>query len=135
MNSPTLDPFSSRSNSGSSAGALVIVALVLGIATAAGVYFLKSPHKEEKVGDSLAQLFDVGFKSTEIDAALQELRDAKERYEVKSKDLIATQLRVEAEKEDLARLQKDIEAMRRQLSEEIRNASAIKSPVTPQKTQ
>ena len=112
----------------------MIVALVLGIATAAGVYFWKSPHKEEQMGGSLAQLFD-DIKSTEIDTAIQELREAKDRYEAKNKDLIATQLRVEAEKEDLARLQKDIEAMRRQLSEEIRNASTIKSPVTPQKTQ
>jgi hypothetical protein len=150
MNSPTLNPFPSHSGAGSPIGALVITALVLGIATAAGVLYLKWPKAAEESHASenpLAGIFsearsdnskDWDFYTAEIDNVIQELRTAKENYENKSKDLVATQLRLEAEKEDLARLRRDIEYMQTQLTQEIRtmtssrpSASSPTNPKTP----
>jgi predicted nucleic acid-binding Zn-ribbon protein len=82
---------------------------------------------------------DWDFYTTEIGTALQELRDAKEKYENQSKALFETELRLEAEKEDLARIRKDIETMRSQLTGSIHTITSSKasttSPTTPQKPQ
>lgn len=151
MNQPTLDPFPSRSSSGNSSGALVITALILAIATAAAVLFLKMPKQSEEDSEPknpLAGVFsetrsdnskDWDFYTAEIDNVLQELRTAKENYEAKSKALIETQLRLEAEKEDLARIRKDIETMRSDLTQNIHTIASSKapapSPTTPAKPQ
>jgi hypothetical protein len=151
MNPPTLDPFPSRSNNDISIGSLAITAIILGIATVAVVFYFKMPKpaaEDPKAKDPLAGVFsetltekmkDWDFYTTEIGTALQELRDAKEKYENQSKALFETELRLEAEKEDLARIRKDIETMRSQLTGSIHTITSSKasttSPTTPQKPQ
>lgn len=139
MNGPTLNPFPTRSDSGVSAGSLVLAALILGIATAAALLYFRWPsivQKGEDASVSLSSIFseprtgiarDWTFYTAEIDTVMQELRTAKNNYELKSKDLISTQLRLEAEKEDLARLRRDLELMRRQFSESVAEFAASKS--------
>lgn len=151
MNPPTLDPFPSRSNNDLPLGSLAITAIILGIATAAAVFYFEMPKpaaEAPEAKDPLAGVFsetltekmkDWDFYTTEIGSALQELRVAKENYENQSKALIQTQLRLEAEKEDLARIRKDIETMRSQLTGDIRSIASSKattpSPTSPQKPQ
>ncbi len=86
---------------------------------------------------------DWDFYTADIGSALQELQQAKEKYEQQSKDLVQTELRRKAEKEDLARIRKEIETMRNQLTTEIHSIASSKattpsptsSPTTPQKPQ
>lgn len=144
MTPPTLDPFHARHDTGSSASALVVTSLILGICTAAGVLFFKWPKGEDShsttTKDQIASIIsgdrsenskDWNFYTTEIDNVIQELRAEKEKYETKSKDLIATQLQLEAEKEELARLHRNIESMRRQFTEDIRSIAASRTPAKP----
>ncbi|MEI8292729.1 MAG: hypothetical protein WCG66_01940 [bacterium] len=122
-NTPTLNPFSEADRKPSSNWGLVILAVILGTATAAGVLLLKWPSVTTLPPEPPAtrtqiksQSKDWDFYTAEIDNLLQELQKQRTAYEIKTKDLGAVELRIEAEKQELLRLRSEIEKMRQDLT-------------------
>lgn len=122
-NTPTLNPFNEADQKPSSPWGLVLLAVILGTATAAGVLLLKWPSvttlPPEPPATSTrikAQSKDWDFYTAEIDNLLQELQKQRTAYEIKTKDLGAVELRIEAEKQELLRLRSEIEKMREDLT-------------------
>ena len=122
-NTPTLNPFSEADQKPSSSWGLILLAVILGTATAAGVLLLKWPSVTTLPPEPPAtrtkiksQSRDWDFYTAEIDNLIQELQKERTGYEVKTKDLGAVEMRIAAEKEELLRLRGEIEKMRDNLT-------------------
>ena len=122
-NTPTLNPFSEADQKPSSSWGLVLLAVILGTATAAGVLLLKWPSVTTLPPEPPAtrtkiksQSKDWDFYTAEIDNLLQELQKQRTAYEMKTKDLGAVEMRIEAEKQELLRLRGEIQKMRDDLT-------------------
>jgi flagellar motility protein MotE (MotC chaperone) len=139
--SPTLNPFPTEesSSSGSNWG-IVIAAIILGIATAAGVLLWRMPSigsekpaaaapssSANSASEQPANFIDAShskifsqsknwdFFTRELENYVNELHKDREAIAAQSKDLGAAELRIKAEKEELVRIRKEIESMRTQL--------------------
>jgi flagellar motility protein MotE (MotC chaperone) len=122
-NTPTLNPFSEADQKPSSSWGLILLAVILGTATAAGVLLLKWPSVTTLPAEPPAtrtkiksQSKDWDFYTAEIDNLLQELQKQRTAYEIKTKDLGAVEMRIEAEKQELLRLRGEIQKMRDDLT-------------------
>ena len=122
-NTPTLNPFSEADQKPSSSWGLILLAVILGTATAAGVLLLKWPSVTTLPPEPPAtrtkiksQSKDWDFYTAEIDNLLQELQKQRTAYEIKTKDLGAVEMRIEAEKQELLRLRSEIQKMRDDLT-------------------
>ena len=118
-NTPTLNPFSEADQKPSSSWGLVLLAVILGTATAAGVLLLKWPSVTTLPAEPPAtqtkiksQSKDWDFYTAEIDNLIQELQKQRTGYEVKTKDLGAVEMRIAAEKQELLRLREDLLRLR-----------------------
>jgi flagellar motility protein MotE (MotC chaperone) len=118
-NTPTLNPFSEADQKPSSSWGLILLAVILGTATAAGVLLLKWPSVTTLPPESPAtrtkiksQSKDWDFYTAEIDNLLQELQKQRTAYEVKTKDLGAVEMRIAAEKQELLRLRDELLRLR-----------------------
>jgi flagellar motility protein MotE (MotC chaperone) len=118
-NTPTLNPFSEADQKPSSSWGLVLLAVILGTATAAGVLLLKWPSVTTLPPEPPAtrtkiksQSKDWDFYTAEIDNLIQELQKQRTGYEVKTKDLGAVEMRIAAEKQELLRLREELLRLR-----------------------
>ena len=118
-NTPTLNPFSEADQKPSSSWSLILLAVILGTATAAGVLLLKWPSVTTLPPEPPAtrtkiksQSKDWDFYTAEIDNLLQELQKQRTTYEVKTKDLGAVEMRIAAEKQELLRLRDELLRLR-----------------------
>jgi flagellar motility protein MotE (MotC chaperone) len=118
-NTPTLNPFSEADQKPSSSWGLVLLAVILGTATAAGVLLLKWPSVTTLPAEPPAtqtkiksQSKDWDFYTAEIDNLIQELQKQRTGYEVKTKDLGAVEMRIAAEKQELLRLREELLRLR-----------------------
>lgn len=118
-NTPTLNPFSEADQKPSSSWGLILLAVILGTATAAGVLLLKWPSVTTLPPEPPAtrtkiksQSKDWDFYTAEIDNLLQELQKQRTTYEVKTKDLGAVEMRIAAEKQELLRLRDELLRLR-----------------------
>ena len=118
-NTPTLNPFSEADQKPSSSWSLILLAVILGTATAAGVLLLKWPSVTTLPPEPPAtrtkiksQSKDWDFYTAEIDNLIQELQKERTGYEVKTKDLGAVEMRIAAEKQELLRLREDLLRLR-----------------------
>lgn len=118
-NTPTLNPFSETDQKPSSSWGLILLAVILGTATAAGVLLLKWPSVTTLPAEPPAtrtkiksQSKDWDFYTAEIDNLIQELQKERTGYEVKTKDLGAVEMRIAAEKQELLRLREDLLRLR-----------------------
>jgi flagellar motility protein MotE (MotC chaperone) len=118
-NTPTLNPFSEADQKPTSSWSLILLAVILGTATAAGVLLLKWPSVTTLPPEPPAtrtkiksQSKDWDFYTAEIDNLLQELQKQRTTYEVKTKDLGAVEMRIAAEKQELLRLRDELLRLR-----------------------
>jgi flagellar motility protein MotE (MotC chaperone) len=118
-NTPTLNPFSEADQKPTSSWSLILLAVILGTATAAGVLLLKWPSVTTLPPEPPAtrtkiksQSRDWDFYTAEIDNLLQELQKQRTTYEVKTKDLGAVEMRIAAEKQELLRLRDELLRLR-----------------------
>ena len=118
-NTPTLNPFSEADQKPSSGWGLILLAVILGTATAAGVLLLKWPSVTTLPPEPPAtrtkiksQSKDWDFYTAEIDNLIQELQKQRTGYEVKTKDLGAVEMRIAAEKQELLRLREELLRLR-----------------------
>ena len=118
-NTPTLNPFSEADQKPSSSWGLILLAVILGTATAAGVLLLKWPSVTTLPPEPPAtrtkiksQSKDWDFYTAEIDNLIQELQKERTGYEVKTKDLGAVEMRIAAEKQELLRLREELLRLR-----------------------
>ena len=118
-NTPTLNPFSEADQKPSSSWGLILLAVILGTATAAGVLLLKWPSVTTLPPEPPAtrtkiksQSRDWDFYTAEIDNLIQELQKERTGYEVKTKDLGAVEMRIAAEKQELLRLREELLRLR-----------------------
>lgn len=118
-NTPTLNPFSEADQKPSSSWGLILLAVILGTATAAGVLLLKWPSVTILPPEPPAtrtkiksQSKDWDFYTAEIDNLIQELQKQRTGYEVKTKDLGAVEMRIAAEKQELLRLREELLRLR-----------------------
>jgi flagellar motility protein MotE (MotC chaperone) len=118
-NTPTLNPFSEADQKPSSSWGLILLAVILGTATAAGVLLLKWPSVTTLPPEPPAtrtkiksQSKDWDFYTAEIDNLIQELQKQRTGYEVKTKDLGAVEMRIAAEKQELLRLREELLRLR-----------------------
>ena len=118
-NTPTLNPFSEADQKPSSSWGLILLAVILGTATAAGVLLLKWPSVTTLPPEPPAtrtkiksQSKDWDFYTAEIDNLIQELQKQRIGYEVKTKDLGAVEMRIAAEKQELLRLREELLRLR-----------------------
>jgi len=118
-NTPTLNPFSEADQKPSSSWGLILLAVILGTATAAGVLLLKWPSVTTLPPEPPAtrtkiksQSKDWDFYTAEIDNLIQELQKERTGYEVKTKDLGAVEMRITAEKQELLRLREELLRLR-----------------------
>jgi flagellar motility protein MotE (MotC chaperone) len=121
-NTPTLNPFSEADQKPSSSWGLILLAVILGTATAAGVLLLKWPSVTTLPPEPPAmrtkiksQSKDWDFYTAEIDNLIQELQKQRIGYEVKTKDLGAVEMRIAAEKQELLRLREELVGLRSEI--------------------
>jgi succinate dehydrogenase/fumarate reductase flavoprotein subunit len=122
---PKLDPFADKEPRQGSPIGLIILAAILGIATAAGVAIWRSPKQVEQLVQPDKGKAE-GFFSTDstnwdlytadLDSLIKELRAEIQGYQNRERDFQAMELRIEAEKRELERLRKEIEQMRDSLT-------------------
>jgi len=126
---PTLDPFGEAEAHPPSLWVPIIIAIILGIATSAGVLYWRWPSisdgQEEPSHSKATTLFKTkaeaqsknwDYYTGEVDNLMKELREQVTVYEQKTKDLGAVELRIDAEKKELLRIQNEIKSMRDELS-------------------
>jgi flagellar motility protein MotE (MotC chaperone) len=121
-NTPTLNPFSEADQKPSSSWGLILLAVILGTATAAGVLLFKWPSVTTLPPEPPAtrtkiksQSRDWDFYTAEIDNLIQELQKERTGYEVKTKDLGAVEMRIAAEKQELLRLREELLRLRSEI--------------------
>lgn len=122
---PKLNPFADQESRQGSPIGLIILAVILGVATAAGVAIWRSPKQVEELVKTEASKAG-GFFSTnsqdwdlytaDIDSLVKELRAEVQNYQNRERDLQAIELRIASEKRELERLRSEIERMRDDLS-------------------
>ena len=125
---PTLNPFADAEEKPASNWLPILAAIILGIATSAGVLMWRLPSITESVTPSTAstpstiktkitsQSKDWDFYTAEIDNLVNELKTERESYEKKKSDFAAVELRIATEKKELTRIRVEIEKMRSELS-------------------
>ncbi len=125
---PTLNPFADTEEKQSSNWMPILAAIILGIATSAGVLMWRLPSITESVSPSTtsnpstiktkitSQSKDWDFYTAEIDNLVNELKTERESYEKKKSDFAAVELRIATEKKELTRIRVEIEKMRAELS-------------------
>ena len=125
---PTLNPFADTEEKQSSNWMPILAAIILGIATSAGVLMWRLPSITESVSPSTtsnpstsktkitSQSKDWDFYTAEIDNLVNELKTERESYEKKKSDFAAVELRIATEKKELTRIRVEIEKMRSELS-------------------
>jgi flagellar motility protein MotE (MotC chaperone) len=127
---PTLDPFGEAETESPSLWGPIIIAIVLGIATSAGVLYWRLPsidatmqaptHSETTAlvkTKIKAQSKNWDFYTGEVENLMKELREEKMTYEQKTKDLAAVQMRINTEKKELLHIQDEIKKMREELTQ------------------
>jgi len=125
---PTLNPFADAEEKPASNWLPILAAIILGIATSAGVLMWRLPSITESVTPSTAstpstiktkitsQSKDWDFYTAEIDNLVNELKTERESYEKKKNDFAAVELRIATEKKELTRIRVEIEKMRAELT-------------------
>ncbi|MEI8284778.1 MAG: hypothetical protein WCG52_07280 [bacterium] len=126
---PTLNPFADADEKPDSNWMPIIAAVILGIATSAGVLMWRLPsitasstpvesHTPSTIKTKItSQSKDWDFYTTEIDNLVNELKTERENYQKKAKDFAAVELRIATEKKELVRIREEIEKMRSELTE------------------
>lgn len=127
---PTLDPFGEAETESPSLWGPILIAIILGIATSAGVLYWRWPSigasAQEPSHSKATTLFKTkaeagsknwDFYTGEVENLMKELSKEKSTYEQKTKDLAAVEMRIEAEKKELIRIQEEIKAMRNELTQ------------------
>ncbi len=126
---PTLNPFADPDEKPASNWMPILAAIILGIATSAGVLMWRLPsitassnpassHAPSTVKTRItSQSKDWDFYTTEIDNLVNELKTEREKYQKKAKDFDAVELRIATEKKELIRIRQEIEKMRAELTE------------------
>ena len=122
---PTLDPFGEAESESPSLWGPIIIAIILGIATSAGVLFWRWPSigatAEEPSHAKATTLFKTkaeagsknwDFYTGEVENLMKELQEQKATYEKKTKDLGQVEERIGTEKKELLRIQDEIKKMR-----------------------
>ena len=127
---PTLDPFGETEPESTSLWGPILIAIILGIATSAGVLYWRWPsiagdsenpsHSkttflEKTKIESQSKNWD--FYTGEVENLMKELRQEKDAYEQKTKDLAAVEMRIDTEKKELLRIQDEIKKMRDELTQ------------------
>lgn len=122
---PKLNPFAdNQPRQGSNIG-LIILAVILGVATAAGVAIWRSPKQVEELIQTEKTKTE-GFFSTnsqdwdlytaDLQSLINELRNEIQNYKNKESDFKAIEMRIASEKRELERLRDEIKRMRDELS-------------------
>lgn len=122
---PKLNPFADNEPRQGSHIGLVILAVILGVATAAGVAIWRSPkqveeliltekNKAEGFFSSNSQNWDL--YTADLQSLINELRNEIQNYKNKERDFASVEMRIEAEKRELERLRDEIKRMRDELS-------------------
>jgi len=126
---PTLNPFADADEKPDSNWMPIIAAVILGIATSAGVLMWRLPsitasstpvesHTPSTIKTKItSQSKDWDFYTAEIDNLVNELKTERENYQKKAKDFAAVELRIATEKKELVRIREEIEKMRSELTE------------------
>ena len=126
---PTLNPFADADDKPDSNWMPIIAAVILGIATSAGVLMWRLPsitasstpvesHTPSTIKTKItSQSKDWDFYTAEIDNLVNELKTERENYQKKAKDFAAVELRIATEKKELVRIREEIEKMRSELTE------------------
>ena len=126
---PTLNPFADAEEKPSSNWMPILAAIILGIATSAGVLMWRLPSITASVNPSTAstpstiktkitsQSKDWDFYTAEIDNLVNELKNERESYQKKKNDFAAVELRIATEKKELTRIREEIEKMRTELTD------------------
>jgi flagellar motility protein MotE (MotC chaperone) len=127
---PTLDPFGEAETESPSLWGPIIIAIILGIATSAGVLYWRWPSigatSQEPSHSKATTLFKTkaeagsknwDFYTGEVENLMEELRKEKTAYEQKTKDLAAVEMRIDTEKKELLRIQDEIKRMREELTQ------------------
>ena len=125
---PTLNPFADAEEKPASNWMPIIAAIILGIATSAGVLMWRLPSITASSSPASSQApstirtkitsqsKDWDFYTTEIDNLVNELKTEREKYQKKAKDFDAVELRIATEKKELIRIREEIEKMRAELT-------------------
>lgn len=127
---PTLDPFGEAESESPSLWGPILIAIILGIATSAGVLYWRWPSigaaAHEPSHSKATTLFKTkaeagsknwDFYTGEVENLMKELRQEKTAYEQKTRDLAAVEMRIDAEKKELIRIQEEIKRMRDELTQ------------------
>jgi len=127
---PTLDPFGEAETESPSLWGPIIIAIILGIATSAGVLYWRWPSigasVQEPSHSKATTLFKTkaeassknwDFYTGDVANAIEELKKEKTAYEQKTKDLAAVEMRIDTEKKELLRIQNEIKTMREELTQ------------------
>lgn len=126
---PTLDPFGEAESESPSLWGPILIAIILGIATSAGVLIWRWPSigapAEEPSHTKATTLFKTkaeagsknwDFYTGEVENLMKELQEQKVSYEQKTKDLAAVEMRIGTEKKELLRIQEEIKKMREEFN-------------------
>lgn len=127
---PTLDPFGEAETESPSLWGPILIAIILGIATSAGVLYWRWPSigagAHEPSHSKATTLFKTkaeagsknwDFYTGEVENLMKELRQEKAAYEQKTRDLAAVEMRIDTEKKELLRIQEEIKKMREELTQ------------------
>jgi flagellar motility protein MotE (MotC chaperone) len=127
---PTLDPFGEAESESPSLWGPILIAILLGIATSAGVLYWRWPSisasGQEPSHSKATALFKTkaeagsknwDFYTSEVENLMKELREEKAAYEQKTRDLAAVEMRIDTEKKELLRIQNEIKNMRDELTQ------------------
>ncbi|MFZ9964223.1 MAG: MotE family protein [Terrimicrobiaceae bacterium] len=122
---PTLDPFGEAESESPSLWGPILIAIILGIATSAGVLYWRWPSigapAEEPSHSKATTLFKTkaeagsknwDFYTSEVENLMKELQEQKATYEQRTRDLGAVEKRIEIEKKELERIKDEIKKMR-----------------------
>ncbi|MFZ9920687.1 MAG: MotE family protein [Terrimicrobiaceae bacterium] len=122
---PTLDPFGEAESESPSLWGPILIAIILGIATSAGVLYWRWPSigapAEEPSHSKATTLFKTkaeagsknwDFYTAEVENLMKELQEQKATYEQRTRDLGAVEKRIEIEKKELERIKDEIKKMR-----------------------
>lgn len=126
---PTLDPFGEAESESPSLWGPILIAIILGIATSAGVLIWRWPSigasAEEPSHSKPTTLFKTkaeagsknwDFYTAEVENLMKELQEQKISYEQKTRDLAAVEMRIDTEKKELLRIQDEIKKMREEFN-------------------
>jgi len=122
---PKLNPFAEKEPRQGSPIGLIILAVILGVATAAGVAIWRSPKQVEQLiqtekgkaeGFFSTNSQDWDLYTADLQSLINELRAEIETYQNRERDFKAIEMRIASEKRELERLRGEIERMRDELT-------------------